>query len=188
MRSAWSLVGVFALALVMSGCAGTYTPVDLSQDLSAETLQRYEAKWEEMGKPGGMATLERCNWWPLGLLIYHRDAMVMRMEGPQGVVYEIMYGEGYGPLSMIYARSTHARFDAAGRRNDWMRMKTVPLGEIAMSHEHSTQLKDGHQEEGTSTHLLMHMINWERMDGHAYYSLLSLPNPLGISVTEHGAE
>jgi len=189
MRNVLVAAMVVSLFVIVAGCSAAkpFQRVDLSAPLSSADLQRYESEWQEAhaAAHGGHmhhAVLEHSNWWPLGLLIYHRDATVMRMESPDGPVYHIMYGEGYGPLSLIYAVSTHATYNAKGTRLSWMRMSNILLAHIAMGHESVTTLPNGEEETCSTLHLLMHLFSIDKMNGHTYVSILSLPNPIGSNV------
>jgi hypothetical protein len=180
------------VVMVLAGCAGpnAFRNVDLSKGLSAGDVQRYESEWRALRQSGhaeGMATLEHSNWWPLGLLIYHKDASVMRMPGPNGPTYTVMSGHGFGPLSVLYARATSATYDGDGRRMSWMRMRNALVGHLAMSHESEAQLADGREEKTFSAHLLHHLFSVHKMNGHTYVSLLTIPNPIGVTFSGHPA-
>ncbi len=186
------VVGVLSAIVVFGlvGCSSArpYVPIDLASDLSQETLRRYEGEWEEMraaGHADGMATLERTNWWPLGLVAYHRDASVMRMPGPEGPTYTVMNGTGIGPISILYAGSTHATFNARGERISIMKMASYLWMHLAMTHESEAVLSNGAREKMSGLALFMHLINIQRMGGHTYVSLFTVPNALGAT-TETG--
>ena len=132
------------------------------------------------GHEAGMARLEHTNWWPLGLVAYHRDASVMRMPGPDGPTYMVMSGVGIGPLSLLYAGSTHATFNAKGERLNMMKMGNYLWMHLAMTHASDTVLPNGRREKMSSIALFMHVFNIHRMDGHTYVSLFSMPNPIGV--------
>jgi hypothetical protein len=175
-----AFLGIFAI-----GCTAgrAFQSVDLSTNLTAETLQRYESEWKEAqaeGRAEHMVQLERSNWWPLGLIAYHRDCTVMRMEGPDGPVYHVSSGHGFGPLCLLYTRSTHATFTAKGERVNWMRMQHILHGMLAMGDETDAKLTDGREEWSSCWGFLHHIFNVHSMNGHRYYSLISMPNPLGI--------
>jgi hypothetical protein len=180
------VAGLLALAVVAwAGCssAPSYTSIDLSRDLSPETLTRYEAEWQEMrneGHAGSMATLEDTNWWPSGILLYYRRASVMRVEGPEGAKYHVMSGQGFGPLCLLYATSSHATYNAKGERQSGMSMDAALMGMLAMVHSSDSKLPDGTKEDSTSMHLLHHLFSVHAMDGHTYWSLLTIPNPLSF--------
>lgn len=186
MKSVFAAAALCALVFVMAGCAGTqYQIVDLKQDLDQETLQRYDSEWKALGSPAS-ATLERSNWWPLGLVIYHRDATVTRSNTALGPVYEVQSGHGVGPLSFFYTRSTHALFNATtGERLSWGHMWTIYRGCIAMTHQSDYQRADGSRGKMTSGHYAFHMLNYHDMGGHKYASLFTLPNPIGVSWMDH---
>jgi len=180
------VAGLLALAVIgWAGCssAPSYTSIDLGRDLSPQTLKRYESEWQQMrreGHSGDMATLEDTNWWPSGILLYYRRATVMRVEGPAGVKYHVMSGQGFGPLCLLYADSTHATYNAKGERQSGMGMSALLLGMLAMTHSSDSKLPDGTREDSASAHLLHHLFSYHEMDGHTYWSLLTIPNPLGF--------
>lgn len=180
---------ILAASAFLAGCTGpnSFTRVDLTANLSQETVARYEREWQALPGSPGMAMLEKSNWWPLGLVAYHRDAMVMREEGPHGPVYSVMSGHGFGPLSVLYARTTHASFDASGKRMSWMRMQNLLLGHLAMTHESNSLLADDRRETMFSAHLMHHLFAYHRVDAHAYWSLLTVPNPIGVNTHSHSA-
>jgi hypothetical protein len=82
-------------------------------------------------------------------------------------------------LSLIYAASTHATYDAKGARQSWMKMSNILLAHIAMSHESITELPNGETETCSTWHLLMHLLSVDKMNGHTYVSILTVPNPIG---------
>ena len=177
-------VAAFAGAM-LSGCVGPnpYRSVDLKRDLDQAALARYESEWKALqaaGRAEPMLRIEHSNWWPLGLIAYHRDCSVTRMDTPKGPVYHVMSGHGFGPLSVLYAVSTDATYTAAGERVNWMRMQTALTGCLAMSHETDAKLSDGRREWSSSWMLIHHVFNIHAMDGHTYYSLLTMPNPIGF--------
>lgn len=180
---------VVSLVVLVAGCssARSFQSVNLDTRLTAQDLQRYESEFKELQEAAGgahihHAVLEHSNWWPLGLLIYHRDASVTRMESAQGPIYHIMYGQGYGPLSLIYAVSTHATYNAQGERLSWMKMSNILLAHIAMAHESVTDLPNGTQETSSTWHILMHLLSIDKMNGHTYVSILTIPNPIGTTI------
>jgi len=180
------ILGAVAFAgAMLSGCVGPnrYQNVDLSHDLNQAALARYDSEWKALQAEGHtepMLRLEHSNWWPLGLVAYHRECSVTRMETPQGPVYHVMSGHGFGPLSLLYAISTDATYTAAGDRINWMRMETALTGCLAMGHETDAKLSDGRQEWSSSWHLVHHVFNIHAMDGHTYYSLFTMPNAIGV--------
>ncbi len=189
-------VGLLVFAgLAWAGCSGipSYTSIDLDRDLGPATLKRYEAEWQQArdeGRAGGMATLESTNWWPSGILLYYRRATVMRIEGPEGPKYQVMSGQGFGPLCLLYATYSHATYGPKGQRQSGMGMDAALLGMLAMVHSDDSWLPDGTHEKSTSMHLLHHIFSVHRMDGHTSWSLFTMPNPLGFDTcsdeTEHG--
>ncbi len=187
-------VGLLAVLVVgWAGCSSvpSYTSIDLSRDLGPRTLKRYEAEWQEArdeGRSGGMTTLESTNWWPSGVLLYYRRASVMRVEGPEGPKYQVMSGQGFGPLCLLYATSSHATYDARGQRQSGMGMSAALLGMLAMVHSGDSQLPDGTHEKSTSMHLLHHIVSVHSMDGHTAWSLFTIPNPLSFETCGHDAE
>ena len=113
-------VAVIAVAALLAGCTGAnaYQSVDLQSNLDQATLDRYQSEWKALadaGQGGHMVELESSNWWPLGLILYHRDSSVTRMETPQGPVYHVKSGHGFAPLSLLYSVSTHAT-NSSGRK------------------------------------------------------------------------
>jgi hypothetical protein len=183
-------VTLLAAVVVVGGCVGpnSYTLVNLGGDLSPATVQRYETEWKALSAEQGghgMAMLEHSNWWPLGLVAYQRDGMVMREDTPKGPVYTVMSGHGFGPFSLLYARSTHASFDASGKRISWMRMHNSLYGMLMMAHESDNMLSDGRREKSLSAHLLHHILSYHRADGHVYWSLFTIPNAIGVNLHSH---
>ena len=195
MRTGLSVGLVVVAGLGLVGCSGArpYQRVDLSGNLSPDTLQRYEREWKDMqaeGREDGMARLEHTNWWLPGLLAYYRRATVMRSPSPNGPVYHITSGEGYGPLSILYANSTHATYNARGERLSGMSMYSVITGGLAMISNNDAVLPGGESQKVASMHLLHHLLNIHKMDGHTYVSFLTMPNPIGGELghgdTAHG--
>jgi hypothetical protein len=182
----WKVVAVVAAAVAMSsGCVGPnpYQSVDLKHDLDRAALERYDSEWKSLQAEGHgepMVRLERSNWWPLGLIAYHRECSVKRMDTPKGPVYHVVNGHGFGPLSLLYTISTDATYTAAGERVNWMRMQSALVGCLAMGHETDAKLSDGREEWSSSWHLIHHVINIHAMNGHTYYSLFTMPNPIGV--------
>ena len=173
---------------VATGCSSIapYQSVDLSKNLSPETLQRYEKEWQDLkaaGHEDSSAVLESSNWWPLGLVAYHRDASVMRMPGSDGPTYMVMSGVGLGPLSVLYAGSTHATFNAKGERVSMMKMGNYLWMHLAMTHASDTVLPNGRREKMSSMALFMHALNIQKMGKHMYISIFTLPNAIGANVT-----
>jgi hypothetical protein len=104
----------------------------------------------------------------------------MRVEGPEGTKYHVMSGQGFGPLCLLYASSTHSTYTAKGERQSGMAMDSVLLGMLAMIHSSDSKLPDGTKEESTSMHLIHHILNVHEMDSHTYWSFLTMPNPVGF--------
>jgi hypothetical protein len=187
----WKILAVvIGLAgTTLTGCitgANPYRSVDLSQNLDQVTLDRYESEWKALQAAGHtepMVQLEHSNWWPLGLIAYHRDCSVTRMAGPNGPVYMIQSGHGFAPLCIIYSIDTCAKYTAKGERIDWMRMQASLKGCLFMGHQTDAKLADGSETCSSSWHLVMHNFNYHAMDGHAYYSLFTVPNPIGVATT-----
>lgn len=170
----------------LTGCIGPnpYRSVDLQQNLDQTALARYETEWKTLqaaGRVEPMVRIEHSNWWPLGLIAYHRECSVTRMDTPKGPVYHVMSGHGFGPLSLLYARSTDATYTAAGERINWMRMQTALTGCLSMGHETDATLADGRREWSSSWGLIHHVFNFHAMDGHSYFSLFTVPNPIGVA-------
>jgi hypothetical protein len=173
-------------SILATGCVSgmKFHNVALDNKLGAEDVQRYESEWREISAKGSAhhATLEYSNWWPLGLFIYHRDCSVMRSSGPGGALYHVRKGEGFGPLSLLYATSAHATYNAQGERINWMRMRTSLAGCLLMSHETDAKLIDGRNETSSSWHLVHHILNLHKMNGHTYVSLFTVPNAIGADL------
>jgi hypothetical protein len=185
------LAGMLALA---AGCTNMspYREVDLSADLPAHTLQRYE-RLAESGAEDGEASklhcadgqvLEYSNWWPLGLLLYYHRGSVMRMMTPEGAVYHVSSGKGYGPLSLLYSLGAHATYNASGERLSGMTTGTLLLGHLAMFHESDALLADNSTERMSSSHWLHHILNFHSMNDHRYFSLFTYPNALGADIKQ----
>jgi len=86
-------------AAAATGCSGIapYQSVDLNEDLSPETLRRYEREYRDAhagGDHDGAVTLEYTNWRSLGLLGYYRRVTVTRVRGADGPLYRVMIGHG----------------------------------------------------------------------------------------------
>lgn len=182
------LVSVLACVFFSVGCSGvpSYKSVDLGRDLPAETLARYESEWQALPsaeRMHGMATLEKTNWWPLGLLGYYRRGSVMREDGPQGTTYHVEDGYGVGPLSVLFSRGTHATYDGTGTRLSGMRMDTWLLGHLFMSHLSDATLPGGRTERASSFHIFHHILAVHNMNGHRYVSLFTVPNPVGTALS-----
>jgi outer membrane murein-binding lipoprotein Lpp len=180
------VVAVVLAGVTLAGCTGAnpYRSVDLSQNLDQATLDRYENEWKALQAAGhteAMVQLERSNWWPLGLIAYHRDCSVTRMAGPGGTIYHVTSGHGFGPLSLLYTISTDASFTANGERVNWMRFQSALTGCLMMSHETDANLADGREEHSSASHWVHHVLNIHSMDGHTYVSLFTLPNPIGVA-------
>jgi hypothetical protein len=186
----WKItVMVVGLAAVSpAGCVGPnpYRSVDLSRNLDQATIDRYESEWKAL-QPGvreeHMVQLEHSNWWPLGLIAYHRESSVTRKAGPNGPIYRVTSGHGFGPLSLLYTISTDASYTAKGERMNWMRFQSALTGCLMMSHETDAKLTDGREEESYSSHWVHHVVNIQSMHGQTYVSLFTLPNAVGVSVT-----
>ena len=184
--------GLIMAVAILAGCVGPnpYVRVNMDENLSQEALQRYEREWKDLeaaGHKDGAAVLEASNWWPLGLVAYHRDSSVVRIPGAEGPTYTVMSGSGFGPLSVLYAGSTHATFNAQGERVNMMHMGNYLWMHLAMTHASDTVLPNGDRERTSSVALFMHALNIERMGGHTYVSILTLPNAIGANVTRgHG--
>lgn len=185
----WMLATLLVLVgMTVVGCAGVgaYKPVNLKGNLGPGTIRRYEEAYKEQraaGKAGGMTLLEHSNWWLPGLALYYRRGTVMRMEGPGGPVYHVMYGQGYGPLSLLYSVSSSATYNAQGKRLSGMSMHNVGMMHVAMIHKSDALLPNGRWEKANSIGLVMHVVNIHKMGGHTYVSLFTTPNAVGLDVT-----
>ena len=193
MWKAKTLAAALVLATAaLAGCVGPnpYRSVDLQRNLDQAALERYESEWQALpaaDRAKHEVVLEHSNWWPLGIIAYHRDSSVTRMAGPAGPVFQVTSGHGFGPLSLLYSVSTHATYTAKGERENWMRLQAILKGCLAMAHDTNVQLADGRVERSSSWHLVHHIFNVHTMDGHSYISLLTVPNPIGVSLTsQHG--
>ena len=189
MRTALLPLVLSSAVVVLVGCVGPnpYRPVDLARDLPQDALARYEAEFQAARRDdphGGhhvAAKLESTNWWPVGLLVFHRRGEVMRMDGPAGTRYMLSEVTGIGPLSLLYAAGRHATYDGAGRRLSGMALHSVLAGHLAMVHQGDARLADGSPENARSLHLVHHLVNVHTMNGHTDWSLFTMPNPVSVS-------
>ena len=185
----WMLAAVLVLVgVTVLGCAGVnaYRPVSLKGDLGPQTIRRYEEEYKAQraaGRAGGMTVLEHSNWWLPGLVLYYRRGTVTRMGGAGDPVYHVTYGQGFGPLSLLYSVSSHATYNAQGKRQDGMRMHAVGAGHLAMIHENDAVLPSGRKNTMVSMGLIHHIVNIHKMGGHTYVSLFTMPNAVGLDVT-----
>ncbi len=185
------VVAALAFVSLAAGCAGPdrYRDVDLRADLPPDAIRRYEQEWQQLTpaeRTSHAARLEHTNWWLPGLIAYYRRGAVERMQGPDGPVYHVSYGRGFGPLSLLYARTDHATYDADGQRLSGGGMSACLLGHLAMTHHADARLRDGRHERMDSYHLFHHVLNIHAMAGHSYVSLFTLPNPLGAELPSGG--
>jgi len=185
---------VLVVGVALSGCSSVnpYRRVHLTTNLSPDVLRRYEREYRE-GVTGpestGTVRLEHSNWWLPGLLLYFRHASVDRMPGPAGPVYHIMEAHGYGTLCILLNTSAMSTYDAAGRRLSGETMTGIFGGHLDMIHSRDSQLADGQTERVVAMHLVHHLLNIHKMEGHTYISLLTVPNPIasetGAAHTSH---
>lgn len=181
-----ALNAALLLALVMAtGCAtnagvAAYRPVDLTKDLDAPTLARYQAAAAQPGHGGHGALIESSNGWPLGLLAYWKQGNVRLTHGPDGGTrYAVAQSRGYGPLSAFYVERQDVTYDAEGRRLNGMSTGSVGFGHLYMFHKMDEPGPGGTRHEHGSSHLLHHMFNWANRHGKTDYYLFSAPNPVG---------
>ena len=185
MKTTW-LVTFAVMALGLLGCSSAhpYTRIDLGQNLSPATLTRFagEAKDAAACCPGAqMTTLERTNWWPLGILVYWWQGAAMRTEvAPGRAAYMVQSSQGFGPISILYVTSTHSSYNDKGERLSTMTGSNVLLGHLAMIHTGENVLPDGRKQEVSMYHLFHHLLNIHIMDGHTNVSLFTSPNPIGV--------
>jgi hypothetical protein len=193
MKVVW-LSACVAVGLGLLGCASVppYTRLDLKQNLSSETLARFQRESKDAAAccPGArMVQLERSNWWPVGLLAYWWQGSAMRTEvAPGEPSYMVQNSQGYGPISILYVTSTHSTYNGQGQRVSSMTSGNVLLGHLAMLHRSENVLPDGRTQEVRMYHLFHHLLNIHTMDGHTNVSLFTSPNPLGVSFPGGGIE
>lgn len=186
MKTTW-LVTFAVLALGLLGCSSAhpYSRIDLGQDLSPETIRRFESESEDAAAccPGArMTEFEHTNWWPLGILAYWWQGSAMRTDvAPGKAGYMVQASQGLGPVAILYETSTHSTYNGQGQRLSTMTGSNVLLGHLAMIHRSETVLPDGRKQEVSMYHLLHHLLNIHRMDGHTNVSLFTSPNPIGAS-------
>jgi len=191
MRAVLTLVFVANVGVL--GCRGVqpYQRVDLTRDLSPASLARYEQEYREAtlgSQQTGAVRLEHSNWWLPGLLGYYLRASVDRMAGPDGPIYHITEGHGYGPLCILLSTSATATYDSAGKRLGGERMTGILAGHLAMIHSTEVRASNSQTEKSLSMHLVHHILSIHKMGGHTYVSLLTFPNPIGSELgTIHGA-
>jgi hypothetical protein len=171
-------------ALLLTGCtyagAGPFQGVDLTKDLSPQTMERYRtemAKVHEAGQSGHMMVLEHTDWWPLGILAYWKKGKVEGMHSDSGVNYMVSKSLGYGPLAILFNSKEQAAYSSTGVRQTYMKMDG--FHHFAMFHTMGSKLDDGSWMEHQSAGYMMHLINTETdSHGGTSVSLLSNPNPI----------
>ena len=190
MKNALLAAGLVALALALTGCVGlrgdahAFQNVDISRDLDAATIARYEREWQQLSAAGNanamMTRLEHSDWRLLGFLAYWPRGSVMRTSSGGNVHYNVAKTLGVGPFSCLYGAQTHATFDAKGKRLASMSMGTVLWGHLAMFHKDDALLANGQKKKSLSLHLLMHLLYINVGDAGTSVSLFTMPNPVGV--------
>jgi hypothetical protein len=185
----FGLLSLLVGALILAGCASTankipvYQQVDLTKDLDPQTLDRYQAEIKQVRDSGAnchMATLEKTNWWPLGLIAFWHRGSVETMPGQNGQIYYMASRtRGYGPLSIIYVSKENATYDAKGELLTNMSMNSIAWGHLAMVHEMRSRLDSETWMNHWTAHLLHHIFSISDMNGMIGFSLFSAPNPIG---------
>jgi hypothetical protein len=188
MNRVWPLSFII-FALILTGCASTagkipaYQQVDLTKDLDPSALNRYQAETKQVRDSGAnchMATLEKTNWWPLGLIAFWNRGSVETMPGQDGQIYYMAsQTRGYGPLSIVYVSKEDATYDAKGKLLTDMSMSSVAWGHLAMFHDVRSRLDSETWMSHWTAHLLHHIISISQMNDMVGVSLFSAPNPIG---------
>lgn len=188
MRIVCILLMVSVLAVVVGCAVGTgsvssFYPVNLKQDLDESTLSRYET--ELKGVPAGhhtdhLLTLERTNWWPLGIVAFWRRGTVQAMRSANSPhTYLVSRTRGLGPLSVLYVSKEQAVYREDGKRLNYMANHSLGWGHLAMFHMVGWSVSDKEWMEHRSAHLIHHLLNIATGHGGYSVSILSAPNPLG---------
>ena len=181
---------VLAGLVATVGCASTsggvspYRAVDLGRDLSQSALLRYQGEMKGMDHSQhgdhSMMTLERTNWWALGLAAYWHRGTVRAMHGAGGVHYMVSQTRGIGPLALGWVSKEQALYTGEGKRLQYMNMGSMAWGHVAMIHTMGGAMGEGGWMEHKSYHLLHHLLNLGEAHGGMSVNLGSSPNPMGF--------
>jgi len=192
MKRIWASVTLLAALLALSACAGSapaFRDVDLTSDLDAATLARYGRQLAAADKTAEkchftghhMATLERTNWWPLGLVAYWKRGSVQAMHTTSGEWnYMVSKSTGLGPLAALFVRGEMAAFDSKGKRLSYMSHDGVGFGHLLMAHSMGSRLEGGDWMEHQTYSIFHHLLNIGTGHGRPSVWLFSAPNPAGF--------